>query len=242
MRLLVAHARAQTVGLLRHPSFSVPTLALPALFFAFFALPRVDGRGNVLVVSYCAYAVLSVAFFQFGVGIAQERTRTWELYLRTLPVGVPTRLCGRALSASVFAVASVGVLLALALPTTETSLPPLAWLRVAGILAAGGIAFVALGIALGYWVPPRGALPLANLLYLSLSYVGGLWTGPDGVPSGVAALSVWLPTRAWGDLLWAAAVGQPWPARDTLELAAYLAAFAVLAGWGYRRDEGQRFR
>jgi ABC-2 type transport system permease protein len=242
VRLVAAHARAQTVGLLRHPSYSVPTLALPAVFFAFFGLPRAAGRGDVLVVSYCAYAVLSVAFFQFGVGIAQERTRTWELYLRTLPVGVPTRLAGRALSATVFAAASVGVLLALALPTTDTALPPLAWLRVAGILAAGGIGFVALGIALGYWVPPKGALPLANLLYLSLSYVGGLWTGPDGVPAAIAGVSAWLPTRAWGNLLWAAALRRPWPPGDVLELVAYLAAFAALAGWGYRRDEGQRFR
>jgi len=242
MSLALAHARAQTVALLRYPSFSVPTLALPAVFFAFFGLPRARHHASVLLASYCAYAVLSVAFFQFGVGIAQERTRPWELYLRTLPVGVGIRLCARALSASLFAAASLVVVLAVVVPTTDVSLSPREWLSLAAALVAGGATFIGFGIALGYWVPARGALPVANILYLSLAYVGGLWTGPVGVPRAVARISVALPTRLWGNLLWAAATGAPWRATDGLVLGAYALAFALLAVWGYRRDEGQRFR
>ena len=33
------------------------------------------------------FAVIGVAFFQFGVGIAVDRASPWEAYLRTLPVG-----------------------------------------------------------------------------------------------------------------------------------------------------------
>ena len=242
MRLVLSHARAQSIELLRYPAFSAPTLALPAIFFAFFGLPNAHRHGNVLVASYCAYAVLSVAFFQFGVGIAQERTRPWELFLRTLPVGVATRLAARALSASGFALASIAVLLALALPTTPVSLTLGSWLELTAALVAGGLIFVALGIALGYLVPPKGALPVANLLYLTLSYVGGLWTGPSGVPVTVVHLSVVLPTRIWANLLWEPATGQRWQSVYWAALGAYGIVFAIAAAWGYRRDEGQRFR
>src|SRR5438445_762922 len=40
LRLVLFHARAGTLELLRYPAFSVPTLAFPALFFLLFAAPR----------------------------------------------------------------------------------------------------------------------------------------------------------------------------------------------------------
>jgi len=242
VRLVILHARAQTLALLRYPSFSVPTLAFPAIFFAFFGLPRADHRANLLLASFCAYAVLSVAFFQFGVGIAQDRTRPWELYVRTLPVGFGTRLAARSVSAGVFTAASLAVVLAVALPTTSVSLGAVACVRLGAALAAGGVTFVVFGIALGYWVPPRGALPVANILYLTLAYAGGLWTGPTGVPDAVVSISSWLPTRLWANVLWEAAAGHSWRPAYFAGLAAYLACFVALAVRGYRRDEGQRFR
>jgi ABC-2 type transport system permease protein len=242
MRVLAAHVRAQTVELARYPAFAVPTLLFPALFFLLFGLPRAGGRASVLTASFAGYAVLSVAFFQFGVGIAGERTRPWELFLRALPVGVGTRLAARAISATVFATASVGVVIAVALATTDVDLGARSWARVGVALLAGSVPFTLLGIALGYWLPPKGALPVANILYLALSYAGGLWTGPTGLPALVTRISGVLPTRIWGDLLWPAALGGPWSLGPWARLTGYAAAFGVLAVWGYRRDDGQRFR
>ena len=47
MRLVLLHARATTVELLRYPAFLVPTLLFPAVFFLFFVAPRspVASRG-----------------------------------------------------------------------------------------------------------------------------------------------------------------------------------------------------
>jgi ABC-2 type transport system permease protein len=242
VRLALVHARAGTLELLRYPSFSVPTLGLPAIFFLFFALPRAGGRAGVLLASFAAYAVLSVAFFQFGVAIAVDRARPWETFVRTLPVGAGTRLCARALSAAVFAIASVAAVVAVAVPTTTPDLDAGQWLRLAAALVAGSVPFTLLGIALGYWLPPKGALPAANILYLTLSYAGGLWTGPTGLPEVVDRGARWLPTRQWGEVLWSAVADRRWPASSAVALLAYGAAFAVLGAWGYRRDEGQRYR
>ncbi len=242
MRLALVHARFGTLELLRYPSFSAPTLALPAVFFVFFALPRAGGREAVLLASFAAYAVLSVAFFQFGVGIATDRARPWETYVRTLPVGAGARMAARALSAIVFAAASVGVVVVVAVPTTSPDIDLPAWGRLAVALAAGSVPFTLLGIALGYWLPAKGALPVANILYLTLSYAGGLWTGPTGLPHAVERVAGVLPTRQWGDVLWSAVLGRGWPIGHWLALAGYAVVFGVLGVWGYRRDEGQRFR
>ena len=68
--------------------------------------------------------------------------------------------------------------------------------------------FALLGIALGYWAPPKGALPIANLPYLVLAYAGGLWIRPGSLPHAVARASPYLPTRAFADALVAASAGR----------------------------------
>jgi len=151
---------------------------------------------------YAAFAVLGVAFYQFGVGIAIERASAWEIYVRTLPVGAAARLAGRSLSALVFGVAAAAIVIATALASTNARPPPAGWPLLVATLLAGSVTFALLGTALGYWASPKGALPIANLLYLVLAYGGGLWTGPGNLPDPVEAESPALPTRAWGDLLW----------------------------------------
>jgi ABC-2 type transport system permease protein len=116
------------------------------------------------------------------------------------------------------------------------------WARFAVAIALGSVPFALFGIALGYWLTPRGALPVANLLFLGLSYAGGLLSGAGGLPDSVAAVSSYLPTRLWGNLLVAAVEGRAWRVHDVAGLIAYAGAFAAAASLGYRRDEGERFR
>jgi ABC-2 type transport system permease protein len=227
--------------LLRYPSFSIPTLAFPAIFFAFFAIPRGHEHSEVLLASFTAYAVLSVAFFQFGAALALDRVRPWEAFVRTLPVGIATRMCARALSALLFATASTAVVVALALTTTSPALRPVDWARLLCALAVGGVPFTLLGITLGYWLPPKSVIPIANILYLGLAYAGGLWTGPDALPRTIEDGMRWLPTRQWGEILWPAASGEPWRAWPWFALGGYVILFAALSAWGYRRDEGRRY-
>src|SRR5262249_30766995 len=173
MTLVLAHARAMTLELARHPAYLVPTLAFPAVFFLFFAAPGTNADADVRMATFAGFAALGVAFFQFGVGIAAERASPWEVYLRTLPVGAGTRLAARVLSAAVFAAAAAAVVIAVAVALTPVGLTPRGWVELAAALVAGTAPFALLGVAIGYWAPPRAALPLANLLYLGLAYAGG---------------------------------------------------------------------
>src|SRR5581483_2875268 len=170
VRLVAVHARTMTLELARQPSYVVPTLLFPAVFFLFFGAPAAAGGAEARLATFAGFAVIGVAFFQFGVGIAAERASPWEAYVRTLPVGACARLVARILSAGAFAAVAAGAVVATAVATTSASLAASSWLELAAALGAGGVPFAALGVAIGYWAPPRGALPIANLLYLALSY------------------------------------------------------------------------
>jgi ABC-2 type transport system permease protein len=242
MRLVAVHARAITVELLRHPAYVVPTLALPTVFFLFFALPGPAEAASVRMATFAGFAAIGVAFFQFGVGIAAERASPWEAYLRTLPVAPRVRMLARLLSAAIFAAGAAGLLIIVAVAATPASLAGAGWAELAAVLTVGIAPFALLGIALGYWAPPRAALPIANLLYVGLSYAGGLWFQPHLLPATVQAVSPWLPTRALADALTAAAAGDSPAWRSWLALVLFAGGFALLAGRGYRRDEGRRYR
>ena len=242
MRLSLTHARAMTIELARYPAYVVPTLVFPSVFFLFFAASGTRGDSTARMATFAGFAAIGVAFFQFGVGIAAERASPWETYLRTLPIGPAVRLGARLLSAALFASAAAGTLVAVAVAVTGDGLPPLRWPALALALLAGMVPFALLGIALGYWVPERGALPVANLLYLGLAYAGALWMPARDLPAPVRTVSPLLPTRSLSDLLVATARGSPFPWVAVVALVGFGGLFALLAVAGYRRDEGRRFR
>jgi ABC-2 type transport system permease protein len=231
-----------TFELARYPAYVVPTLAFPAAFFLIFSSTQRGTAATVEMATFAGFAAIGVAFFQFGVGIAVERASPWETYLRTLPIGAGARLSARVLSAAVFACAASATLVAIALASTDATLAPERWAELAITLLLGVAPFALLGIALGYWAPARGALPIANLLYLALSYAGALWIRPHELPSAVASVSPYLPTRALADALSGTVLGHPFGLRAWASLAGFTALFAALAVWGYLRDEGRRFR
>lgn len=242
MTLLVAHTRASLLELCRYWTFVLPTLAFPAAFFAMFGVPRAtETNAGELLAAYAGFAALGVAFFQFGVGIAAERASPWERYLRTLPVRAATRFGARILSALLFTCASVAVVAGIAVVATPLVMPAERWPLLAVAVVVGSVPFALCGIAIGYWLSPRGALPVANLVYLGLSYLGGLWIPPQHLPDGVRRLGELAPTRPLTEVLYGAAAGGI-PARPALLLALWAMAFAALALAGYRRDEGERFR
>lgn len=243
MRLLFAHAKAASLELFRYPAFSVPTLLFPAMFFLFFVTTRpglTETRATLFLASFVGFAVLGVAFFQFGVGIAVDRVSPWETFLRALPIALWIRFGARVLSALQFGLASVVFVVVVALLTTSAQLPPSRWLLLGATALVASIPFALLGIALGYWARPRGALPIANVLYLVLAFAGGLWTTPERA-SASGDLAYVVPTRPFADVLWGAVSGDVWRPAAWIALGAYTVLFAAVARRGYQRDEGERY-
>jgi ABC-2 type transport system permease protein len=242
MKATLAYARANLVELMRVPAFSVSTLLFPALTYLFVTTTvYADADPAVAMAGVAGTAVLGVSFFQFGVGIANERRTPWERYLRTLPVSIRARMAGRVLAALPFASAAAALVVLTAIARDGVRLSAESWMLLSIALVAGGIPFALAGIALGYWLSPRAAIPVANLAFLGAALAGGLWAGPTHLPEGAGSYSSIVPTRRWGELLWASVEGRPWRLVDVALLAAFGLAFGLVAAWGYRRDQGELF-
>jgi ABC-2 type transport system permease protein len=246
MRNVWLNARIQFAELVRYPAFTVPSLALPLISYLIFGVSQIRGDRNaaaVVLVAFGAFAILGIAMFQFGVGIAADRASAWERFVRTLPSSAGTRFAARTTVALAFSLASLMPLLLVGLLVTPVSLELGVWLRVLVVLLLGSIPLALMGIMLGYLLSERGALPVTNLIFLPLSYAGGLFgSRVTELPAFAARISPWLPTRQWSDLVVGYGLGGRWPVHQTLALAGYGVLFAALAIVGYRRDETRQYR
>lgn len=243
LRLTRAHLQLGLLDYLRAPTYLVVTALFPALFFTIFDLQIARTQAAIAdyaTLAFMVWAVAGVCLYQFGVGIASERGRPWERYLRTLPVSAATRFAARVLTALVFAAISAGAIAVLAKLATPIDLSALQWLRVFGYLLYGGVPFVLFGMAIGYWTSPRAAVPIATALNLLLAYAGGLWMPPQYLMHPVQIVSPYLPTRQLAELVWSVVTGHD-PVRPALGLAIYAGIFGLLAVRGYRRDERARY-
>ena len=207
MKLALLHARTMTAELVRYPAYLVPTLLLPTVFFLFFVSPGPPLAATARMATFAGFAVIGVAFFQFGVGIAVDRASPWEAYLRTLPVGPLVRLTARLLSAVVFACAA-GALLAGHRGHDEQRLAPCRALAraFAGAPRRNDPVRVprdrarVLGSGEGSASDREPALPRPRLCRRPLDQTVGL-------PHAVRGVSRLLPTRALSDALVATAIG-----------------------------------
>ena len=229
----------------RLPAFSVPTLTMPVLLYLFFGVLDPGGAeagsasdGALELLGYCGFAVLGVALFSFGAGVALDRVTAWEQFQRTLPVPALVRYVARLAVVLTFSAVSLLPLVATGLLLHRASASVV--LAPANLvpLLLGMAVFCALGTALGYWLPPRGAVPLTNLVYLPLSYAGGLLG-----TSASHRLDRWavLPTTQWNDLLYATAVGAPVPTGALLGLLGWFAGLTAVSLVGYHRVQRESF-
>jgi len=254
MRLAVAHTRAGITELVRQPQFWVPSLAFPTMFFVLFGVSAADrvveflppGLGSeVILAQFLCFGVLSIMFFQFGVGIAEERRLPWEVTLRVLPMGGSTRFAARVMVALAFSVAALVPVVAVAALTTELRLGAGEWVVYLGAVLAGSVPFGLAGITLGYAATPKAALPIANIAFLLLSFLGGLFVPLEGLPDFVATIAPYLPSRHYLDFVLGVIGGREdgggWR-QPAFFLAGWAALFLAAAVGVYRRDEGIRYR
>ncbi len=242
--LILAHIRIRLLSLLRTPAYVVGTLIMPSLVLVFLGsgLAKTTGQANGIMAALAVFAVMGIAFFQFGVGIAEGRASAWSIFERILPVPLTVRLTGSVVPAILFAIASAGLVIVVAHLLIPVSLDGRSWFRFCAVLLAGSIPLALLGVAIGYWVPVRAAMPLANVVYFGLAFGGGLFIPPSLFPDSLDFLSRFLISRHIVELTWQAVSGVSWSPLLWLWLVLYSVFAAILAGWGYRRDEGQRYR
>ncbi len=243
MTSFLFYIRLAILETLRQPTYVVTTLVFPSMFFLFFGVPNArDADSSALLTgSFASFGVLGVVLFQMTVGVAQERASFWHQYQRTWPLRPMIFLVARLVSGLFLALLTVGLVLVTASMTTELDFQLGQTILFFLTVILGGIPFAALGVFLGTITTPRSAVPVANLFYLPLSFAGGLWIPPGALSEKVQEFSSYLPTRAYGEIVWALVNHNPLESKWIASHLGYSVLFLGLAVWAHKRDEGARF-
>lgn len=247
MSLVMTHTRFQFLETIRVPIAVIGTMMFPALALLFFVVPQEAVAGDPVAATAAAgqlslFSVVSVCLFQFGAGVAEDRSSAWDPYVRTLPAGVTPRMAGRVLNGVLFALLGMLPVLLVAALLTAASVTPGQLVLGALALVVAALPFLGMGLAIGYSLTVKGAVPVAQVVLFPMAFAGGLFLPPDSFPHGLDLFSQLLPTRAGRDLVVPLLLGEPVLLRAVVVLVFWTLGAGSLAVWAYRRDEGRRFR
>jgi ABC-2 type transport system permease protein len=248
--MLVRQTWAEFLKLWRVPAFSITSLFLPVMFYAFIGIgqstqPVSPGVtfGAYFLASMAVYSVANVMIFSFGISVATERGMKMDVLMRATPMPAWVYLLSKCITALAFAAMTLIVLFPFAYIAGGVRLEPSEWVTLAYRVLLGAIPFIALGFAIGYLSGPNSAVAVINLIYLPTAFASGLFFPTQLLPSFIKSIAPYLPLHFFGQLGWDA-IGAPTDesvTTDWLYLAAYGVLFFVIALWAYRREESRKF-
>ncbi|TKR30526.1 ABC transporter permease [Luteimonas gilva] len=240
LRAYLEEARAECLRYLRSPSFMLPTLLFPLVFYTMFGVV-LGQRGNpdaprFLLAAYGTFGVMAPGLFGFGMSLALERDNGLLTLKRALPMPPAAYLLGKMAMAMLVAAIIIVLLLALAVFAGHVRLEPaqIARLFVADVL--GVLPFCAMGLLLGTLVKGHGAPAVVNLLYLPMAFLSGLWFPLSVLPKFLQQLAPMWPSYHLNALSQSAVgfdTGPGWP--HALILLGFTAGFLLLAARRLRR-------
>lgn len=197
LRCYWLEAKYELLRLLRTPSFVLPTLLFPPLFYVLFGVVLAGSRSGgdmdrYLLATYGVFGIMGAALFGFGVTIAVERERGFLTLKRALPMPPGAYLLAKMAMAMVFAALISLILAGLGLFLAKVSLQPVQWLLLFAINILGVLPFCALGLFIGTLVSGSAAPAVVNILYLPMAFLSGLWLPLQILPAIFAKLApVW---------------------------------------------------
>ncbi len=246
--MLGAQTKIEFLRLLRIPAFSVTSLALPVMFYAFFGLPQHQQAfmhttaGLYMLASFGAYAVLTIVLFSFGASVAAERGTGATRLMRASPLRPLAYFVGKIIASMGFGAIALSVLVAFAAVTGGAHMPLAMFFTMLLRLLLGSIPFTVLGFAVGYLSSFNSAIAVLNLINLPLSFASGLFVPFKALPHFVQIIAPYLPTYHFGQLAWGAvgAAQESWMTA-ALWLTGYTILFLIVAIRAYGRDEKKEF-
>lgn len=203
LRILMAECHTEVLKAWRMPSFSVPTLVFPLVFYAMFGvvLGGADvSRATYMLATYGIFAALGPSLFSFGVSIATERDRGWLEVKRAAPMPFSALIMARMAMAMLFALIVTLALFALAFFGAGVRLPVGTWLALAGLNLFTTIPFSLLGLAIGLRAKAQAAAAITNLAFFGFSLLGGLWVPITIMPKVMAMMALAIPSYHFGEM------------------------------------------
>ncbi len=199
LRLYALEAYYELLRTLRTPSFVVPALVFPVVFYVLFALVLPGQWGNYqktayMLTTYGVFGVIGPALFGFGVGMAMERQQGWLELKRVSPMPTMAYFVAKISMSMVFALAIVVLLSIAAIGFGGVVIDVQTWLLLVAVLLLGTLPFCALGLWIGSMVKGQAAVAVVNLVYLPMSVLSGLWMPLFAFPHLLQKLAVLWPS------------------------------------------------
>ena len=195
LRSYLLEARIEFMRLLRTPSFSVPSLVFPCLFYLLFGVLLAKGGGDgarYLLATYGTFGIMGAGLFAFGVTLAMEREQGFLRFKRALPMPAGAYLWAKLAMATIFAGAIALLLSVLGATAGGVHLSVGQWALLYLTNVLGVLPFAALGLWMGTLVGGQAAPAIVNILYLPMAFLSGLWVPLKFLPDWIGALApVW---------------------------------------------------
>lgn len=167
----------------RSPSFVLPSLLFPVLFYLLFGV--LLGRGHApvyLLATYCVFGAMAPSLFGFGVQLALDREGGLLTLKRALPLPPAAPLLARLAMAILFAVLIAAMLIGVASAFGGVHLQPLQAMQLLAVAAFAAIPLGSIGLLIGSHVSASAAPAIVNLVYLPLALLSGLWLPLSALP------------------------------------------------------------
>lgn len=228
VRSYFLEAKYEFLNLMRTPSFVLPTLIFPALFYTLFGVllnrNSGDGPAQYLLATYGVFGIMGAALFGLGVTIAMDRERGLLVLKRALPMPTGALLLAKTVMAMIFATLISLILAMIAISLAGVSLQHSQWLQLFLVNVLGVIPFAAIGLLIGSLFSGRAAPAIINILYLPLAFLSGLWLPLSMLPAIFAKLAVLWPSWHLAQIA-LKVVGRD----DGVNIAIHLGVLAVVA-------------
>ncbi|HSZ37340.1 MAG TPA: ABC transporter permease [Acidimicrobiales bacterium] len=244
---MLAFGRFELGRLLRSWKFLTITVGFPVIFYLLFLGDRPAGEvvdGNVtwrvyLMVSMCSFGALVAALNAGGSRLSIERASGWARQLRITPMPAWSYV-GTKIATGMLVVLPVIVLVEIVGATFGgVSLSAASWVGLTVLLWATSVAFVVLGVFVGFMVSPEAAFPVVTGLMFLLGYFGGLFTPVDRMPGALQFLAHLTPSYHQVALALAAVGGKTLAPSDWFVLVGYVVVLGVAIVWKHRVEEAR---
>ena len=176
---------------IRQPSFTIPTLMFPIMFYLFFGIifSQNQQTSDYLLITYGVFGIIGPALFAFGVGIAIERNQGWFDLKSVSPMPISALILARIVVAMLFGVIIIIGLFVVAYSLGGVRLEAWQWSNLMALLLIGSLPFCVFGLALGLILKANGAPAIVNMIYLPIAFLSGLWFPITLLPSFMQQLA-----------------------------------------------------
>jgi ABC-2 type transport system permease protein len=243
LRIFTRETYTEFVRMLRAPSFCVPTIAFPLMFFVLFGIVFVPAHAHPAAArhafaSFMVLGCMAAGLFALGVSLAADRERGILELKRALPMPRAVYLAAKTVMAMAFALVITVLLMGLALASGASGLSGARLAGFLGLAVVGVVPFCAIGLLVGSLARVSGTPALLNLIYLPMSFLSGLWLPLSLLPPALGRLAPLWPAWHLSQLAYALSGDAPLTGVGPHLLA--LAAWSVVCALGAARVLGRR--